>query len=218
MYPKINTVNEQVKYSNTYNVFVKIYKNNVKDKEWANAEINARAEQAYTKGKNVFTIVISSNLMQEIKFYNGIVHCFATINSYRVLYNYLSLNELEVNDEIELLNVINSKNINLFNRIRFINSNSKIGEITTLNEGEEQITCKVINTYESFIDYTTTKSLPLNKSSNIPFHNDFVENLNSSKVKLNPNNKYGVQSYNPNLLHSFTYIYLQEIIIITSYI
>jgi len=219
MYTQNNTTKVFVKYSNTYNVFVKIYSYKSQNNEWRNAEINEKASEAYRKGKTIYTFKYPSNLLQEVKLYNGIVHCFAIINnsSYRVLYNYLPISELGVNDETELINILASKNVNFIARLGSIDNKAIVGHVSVISSGEK-IKCKVINTYDSFLDYTNKKSLPTISSSNDPFLKDFVEtNSNKVRLKLLPKSNYGIQTYNSNVSNTFTSIRMENIIIITSY-
>jgi hypothetical protein len=219
MHTNFNTITKQLVFSNTYNVFIKIYSDNCSNYELENSKINEMSKQAYKEGRKISVSTSESKLLEEFVFYNNKIYCFVVLDSYIVLYNYLSPDEIGIATEADLADKFYSDNVNHLNNLRSISNKGKVGNITVNKPNNEKTLCTVINTHESFLNYTSENSLPKIKGSNIQFLRSFTENLSITKINPNLlNDKYGTKTSNSNLLNSFTYIYFKNIIIITSYI
>ena len=190
-----------MKYSNTYNVFVKIFNDNLTNREIGNSDINEMSKKAFENGKKFIISISKSGIIEEVIFYDKMVFCFALLKSYRILYNYFSQSEIGVSDDNDYIDEA------VLDEIHFIND--KVGDNKL---------CTVLNTNEAFYDYTTKNYLPINTASNVQLFSSFAENLTVTNIDpVLIDNDYGVTSLNPDLGDLFTYIYFNNIIIITSY-
>lgn len=169
------------------------------------------AKQAYINGKKLIIAISQNEFTEEVVFYDNMVYCFISIKDYRILYNYLSPYELGINPELDSLS------IEQCSKSHFL-TGATVGNLSLFDNGTIKC-CTVINTYESFLDFTNINLLPQARDSNIPLRITFEENLIFSKIypPALTNHQYGTLSYNPFSLNKFTYIYFENIIIITSY-
>lgn len=209
---------EDIKYSNTYNVFKKMFGNNKSNMDSLNSLLNERSKKAHTKGEKIHTDTPIPGLREEIVFYDNNIYCFIMLDFYIVLYNYWSPEDIGINNQLDLINLFHSDKASILNTLRFISTGFQIGHVCFCEPDGMESHPMVINTYESFLEYTDKKGLPRYSDSNKPFFESFKENLSISCTKSNSfDDLCGIRTYDSNSLNSFTYIYFSNIMIITSY-